>query len=65
MRPASTDAAARTAIYAEANQILLDDLPYIYLAYLMPPVFVTDRVQNVPVNPAAGRVSLREVWVSQ
>lgn len=63
---ASTDSAARTAIYAEANQILLNDLPYVYLAYLTPPVFVTDRVQNVPVNPAAaGRVSLREVWVSR
>jgi peptide/nickel transport system substrate-binding protein len=62
---ASTDVAERTAIYAEANQILLNDLPYVYLAYLTPPVFVTERVQNVPVNPAAaGRVSLREVWVS-
>ncbi|MDX2140694.1 MAG: ABC transporter substrate-binding protein [Chloroflexota bacterium] len=62
---ASTDVEARTAIYAEANNILLNDLPYVYLAYLTPPVFVTERVQNIPVNAAAaGRVSLREVWVS-
>jgi peptide/nickel transport system substrate-binding protein len=62
---AATDVEARTAIYAEANSILLNDLPYVYLAYLTPPVFVTERVQNIPVNAAAaGRVSLREVWVS-
>jgi peptide/nickel transport system substrate-binding protein len=62
---ATTNTDERIAIYTEAQQILLESLPYVYLAYVTPPVFVTDRVQNVPLNPAAaGRVSLAQVWVS-
>jgi peptide/nickel transport system substrate-binding protein len=62
---ATTDTDERIAIYTEAQQLLLESLPYVYLAYLTPPIFMTDRIQDVAVNPvSAGRISLREVWVS-
>lgn len=55
----------RAEIYRELQTVLLDAAPYTYLAYLTPPIFVSDRVQNVDTaGTAAGRVDFREVWVT-
>ena len=38
----------------------------VFLGYLTPPIFISDRVQNVDTQgTAAGRVNFRGVWLSQ
>ena len=61
---ATPDPEERAAIYGELQTLLLDAAPYTYLAYLTPPIFVADYVQNVDTTgTAAGRVDFREVWI--
>lgn len=56
----------RKAIYQEFQALMLERLPYIYIGYLTPPIFVNKRVQNVETFGAAGgRINLREVWLSE
>ncbi|UCC74436.1 MAG: ABC transporter substrate-binding protein [Gemmatimonadota bacterium] len=58
------DSDKRSAIYAELQALALEQMPYIYLGYLTPPVFVANHVRDVPVaQAAAGRVVLRDVWL--
>ncbi|MCU0511171.1 MAG: ABC transporter substrate-binding protein [Anaerolineae bacterium] len=61
----ATDSATRVELYRQIQALALAEMPYIYLAYLTPPVFVADSVQGVPVGAAAaGRATLREVYLS-
>lgn len=58
--------AARETIYQKVQALALEQMPYIYLGCITPPVFTSSNVMNVPVAAAAaGRVSLRDVWLEQ
>ena len=62
----TVDTMEREAIYQELQALLLEQLPYIYIGYLTPPIFVNQRVQNVETfGTAGGRINLREVWLSE
>ena len=62
----TVDAMEREAIYQEFQALMLEHLPYIYIGYLTPPIFVNKRVQNVETfGTAGGRINLREVWLSE
>lgn len=62
----SVDPAEREAIYAELQALLLEEMPYIYIGYLTPPIFVNKRVRNVETyGTAGGRINLRGVWLSE
>ena len=43
----TVDIMEREAIYQEFQALMLEHLPYIYIGYLTPPIFVNKRVQNV------------------
>jgi peptide/nickel transport system substrate-binding protein len=61
---AESDAEERVSIYEDIQALALEEMPYIYLAYLTPPIIVSRDVQNVPVNAAAaGRASFAQVWM--
>ncbi len=63
---ATVDTMERTEIYQQLQALLLEQMPYIYIGYLTPPIFVNKRVQNVETfGTAGGRINLREVWLSQ
>jgi peptide/nickel transport system substrate-binding protein len=47
-----TDQQKRKEIYAQVQQILAEDLPYINLWYLDNVLVHTARVSNLPLNPA-------------
>jgi peptide/nickel transport system substrate-binding protein len=58
------DPEKRVAIYKELQALALEEMPYIYLGYLTPPVFMANNVQGVPVAAAAaGRFTLNGVWI--
>lgn len=60
------DTMEREAIYQELQALLLEQLPYIYIGYLTPPIFVNQRVQNVETfGTAGGRINLRQVWLAE
>ncbi|MDE2637841.1 MAG: ABC transporter substrate-binding protein [Chloroflexota bacterium] len=62
----TVDSMEREAIYREFQALMLEQLPYIYIGYLTPPIFVSKRVQNVETfGTAGGRINLREVWLSE
>ena len=62
----TVDMMGREAIYQEFQALMLEHLPYIYIGYLTPPIFVNKRVQNVEIyGTAGGRINLREVWLSE
>ena len=62
----TVDSMEREAIYKEFQALMLEQLPYIYIGYLTPPIFVNARVQNVETfGTAGGRINLREVWLSE
>ena len=62
----TVDTMEREAIYMEFQALMLEHLPYIYIGYLTPPIFVSKRVQNVETyGTAGGRINLREVWLSE
>jgi peptide/nickel transport system substrate-binding protein len=61
---AEQDPAARAEIYRQVQALALDEMPYIYLGYLTPPVFMAANVMGVPVDAAAaGRATLRDVFI--
>ncbi len=61
---AETDAEKRIAIYQQIQALALAQMPYIYLAYLTPPVFMGRDVMGVPIQAAAaGRATLRDVFI--
>ncbi len=63
---ATVDAMEREAIYQEFQALMLEEMPYIYIGYLTPPIFVNKRVQNVETfGTAGGRIDLSEVWLSE
>lgn len=63
---ATVDPAARADIYGEIQAHVLEVMPLIYLGYLTPPIFVSERVQNVDTQgTAAGRVDFRGIWLSE
>ena len=56
----------RAAIYGEFQALMLEEMPYIYIGYLTPPIFVNQRVQDVETyGTAGGRINLRGTWLSQ
>ena len=56
----------RAAIYQEFQALMLEQMPYIYIGYLTPPIFVNQRVQNVETyGTAGGRINLRGTWLSE
>jgi ABC-type transport system substrate-binding protein len=56
----------RIEIYQELQALVLQTHQLVFLGYLTPPIFVSDRVQNVDTQgTAAGRVNFRGVWLSQ
>jgi ABC-type transport system substrate-binding protein len=59
---AEQDPAARVEIYRQIQQLAIDEMMYVYLAYLTPPVFYSRRLANVPSDSASsGRVNLSGV----
>jgi peptide/nickel transport system substrate-binding protein len=61
---AEQDSDARLDIYQQIQALALEEMPYIYLGYLTPPVVVGRDVQNVPVDAAAaGRATFAQVWI--
>jgi peptide/nickel transport system substrate-binding protein len=62
---AEQDPAKRIEIYKQLQKQLLDVMPYIYLAYLTPPVFSAKSVASIPLAAAAaGRATLRDVKIT-
>ena len=62
----TVDTMEREAIYKELQALLLEQMPYIYIGYLTPPIFVNQRVQNVETfGTAGGRIDLSRVWLSE
>ena len=54
----------RAEIYQEFQALMLEQLPYIYIGYLTPPIFVNSRVQNVETyGTAGGRIDLSGIWL--
>ena len=54
----------RAALYQEFQALMLEHLPYIYIGYLTPPIFVSSRVQDVETfGTAGGRINLRGTWL--
>lgn len=61
---AELDPAKRVEIYQQIQALALAQMPYIYLAYLTPPVFMAQNVNGVPIEAAAaGRATLRDIWI--
>jgi peptide/nickel transport system substrate-binding protein len=61
---AELDPEARVEIYQQVQALALEEMPYIYLGYLTPPVFVASNVQGIPLDAAAaGRWTLSGVWL--
>ncbi len=61
---AEQDPEKRKDIYRQIQALALEQMPYIYLAYLTPPVFMAKNVGGVPVEAAAaGRATLRDVFI--
>jgi peptide/nickel transport system substrate-binding protein len=61
---AVADTEERISVYERIQALALEEMPYIYLAYLTPPIIVTRDLQNIPVNAAsAGRASFAQVWM--
>jgi len=59
---AELDPAARVEIYQQIQQMAIDQMMYVYLAYLTPPVFYAKTLANVPSDSASsGRVNLDSV----
>ncbi len=62
----TVDPMERVEIYTQFQAIMLDQMPYIYIGYLTPPIFVNKRVQNVETfGTAGGRINLRGVWLAE
>jgi peptide/nickel transport system substrate-binding protein len=60
------DPEKRVEIYQQIQALALKEMPYIYLGYLTPPVFMGNNVQGVPVAAAAaGRFTLNGVWIEE
>jgi peptide/nickel transport system substrate-binding protein len=60
------DPQKRVDIYKQIQALALEQMPYIYLGYLTPPVFTASNLMDVPVaGAAAGRVTLKDVWIKQ
>lgn len=63
---ATSDEAERLEIYKQIQALALEEMPYIYLGYLTPPVFSAKNVQGIPLAAAAaGRFTLEGVWLEQ
>jgi peptide/nickel transport system substrate-binding protein len=63
---AEQDPEKRVEIYKHIQALALEEMPYIYLGYLTPPVFMANNVQGVPVAAAAaGRFTLNGVWIEE
>mgnify|MGYP005845217557 CR=1 FL=1 len=59
---AEQDPEARIEIYRQIQQLAIDEMMYVYLAYLTPPVFYARTLANVPSDSASsGRVNLSGV----
>jgi peptide/nickel transport system substrate-binding protein len=59
---AELDPTARVEIYRQIQQMAIDQMMYVYLAYLTPPVFYARTLANVPSDSASsGRVNLNGV----
>lgn len=57
------DREKRISIYREIQALALQELPYIYLAYLTPPVFMASNLRGVDIGAAAaGRATFRDAW---
>jgi peptide/nickel transport system substrate-binding protein len=56
-----TDPAKRIAIYDQVSQLLANDLPYIFLAYVSGPLISTPKVHGIPAVPDS-IVRVAEVW---
>jgi peptide/nickel transport system substrate-binding protein len=63
---ATLDPAKRAELYKQIQALALEQMPYVYLAYLTPPIFLRANVQNVDTQgTAAGRVDFRGIWLKQ
>ena len=56
-----SDAAKRVVIYDQVSQLLADDLPYIFLAYVTGPFISTPKVHGIPPIPDS-IIRVAEVW---
>jgi peptide/nickel transport system substrate-binding protein len=60
-----TDTDKRIAIYKELQALILDDMPYVMLAYYTKPVVMAKNVMDLPTAGASTeRVFLRDVWLA-
>jgi peptide/nickel transport system substrate-binding protein len=56
----------RIEIYEQIQALALEEMPYIYLGYLRPPVFFASNIRGIPLDAAAaGRPTFRTVWIEQ
>jgi ABC-type transport system substrate-binding protein len=59
-----TDLEARAEIYKEIQALVLEQFPYIMLAYYTKPVVMSAAVRDLPVGGASTeRIFLQKVWL--
>jgi peptide/nickel transport system substrate-binding protein len=60
-----TDPTERAAIYKEIQDLILEELPYIMLAYYTKPLVMSAAVRDVPLGGASTeRIFLQNVWLA-
>lgn len=60
-----TDSTTRAEIYKEIQDLILEELPYIMLAYYTKPVVMSAAVRNLPIGGASTeRIFLQNVWLA-
>lgn len=61
-----TDVTKREEIYKEIQALILEEMPYVMLAYYTKPVVMAQNVMNVPVAGASTeRIFLNDVWIEE
>ncbi|MCB0212213.1 MAG: ABC transporter substrate-binding protein [Anaerolineae bacterium] len=59
-----TDETKRAEIYKEIQDLILEEMPYVMLAYYTKPVVMAQNVMNVPIAGASTeRIFLNDVWI--
>ena len=59
------DTEKRKAIYKEIQDLILQEMPYVMLAYYTKPVVMAANINDLPVGGASTeRIFLQKVWMS-
>ena len=59
------DTTKRAEIYKEIQSLILEEMPYVMLAYYTKPVVMAANINDLPIGGASTeRIFLQKVWMS-